>query len=218
MLAGVMTSQVLPPIYKLHIWIRQISPMIWRRILVRSGSSIAQLHDIIQIAFGWSDSHLHRFRIHARDYGISRPGGPGFAQDARQVRLADFQFRRNERFLYEYDFGDSWQHEVRIEAGLPEEPKRGYPICVGGKRQAPPEDCGGPRTFLQRRDAVPFRVSEHLERLVESVEAGDRDAIRDQLEDIESLREWLNLDRFDRRHVNRRLRLYAAGDEDWRWT
>jgi hypothetical protein len=50
------------------------------------------------------------------------------------------------------------------------------------------------------------------------VEAGDRDAIRDQLEDIESLREWLNLDRFDRRHVNRRLRLYAAGDEDWRWT
>jgi len=213
-----MTSQVIPPIYKLHIWIRQISPMIWRRILVRSESSIAQLHDIIQIAFGWSDSHLHRFRIHGRDYGISRPGGPGFAQDARQVRLAHFQFRRNERFLYEYDFGDSWQHEVRIEAGLPEEPKRGYPICVGGQRRAPPEDCGGPRTFLQRRDAVPFRVSEHLERLVESVEAGDRDAIRDQLEDFESLREWLDLNRFDRRHVNRRLRLYAAGDEDWRWT
>src|SRR5687767_6394214 len=60
-LAGVMTSQVIPPIYKLHIGIRQISPMIWRRILVRRESSIAQLHDIIQIAFGWSDSHLHRF-------------------------------------------------------------------------------------------------------------------------------------------------------------
>ena len=203
-------------------WLNDLLPdsepaLIWRRILVRCECSIAQLHDIIQIAFGWSDSHLHRFRIHGRDYGISRPGGPGFTQDARQVRLADFQFRRNERFLYEYDFGDSWQHEVRIEAGLPEEPKRGYPTCVGGKRQAPPEDCGGPWTFLQRRDAVPLRVSEHLERLVESVEAGDREAIRDQLEDIESLREWLNLDRFDRRHVNRRLLLYAAGDEDWRW-
>ena len=94
-----MTSQAIPPIYKLHIWIRQISPMIGRRILVRSESSIAQLHDIIPIAFGWSDSHLHRFRIHGRDHGISRPGGPGFARDARQVRLADFQFRRNERFL-----------------------------------------------------------------------------------------------------------------------
>ena len=213
-----MTSQPIPPIYKLHIWIRQISPMIWRRILVRSESSIAQLHDITQIAFGWSDSHLHRFRIHGREYGISRPGGLGFAQDARQVRLADFQFLRNERFLYEYDFGDSWQHEVRVEAELPEEPKRSYPVCVGGQRRAPPEDCGGPWAFLQRRDAVPLDVVEHLGRLVKSVDAGDRETIRDQLEDIESLREWLELDRFDRRRVNRRLRQYTAGDEDWRWT
>ena len=192
--------------------------MSWRRILVRSESSLAQLHDIIQIAFGWSDSHLHRFRIHGRDYGVSRPGGPGFAQDAHQVRLADFKFRRNERFLYEYDFGDRWNHEVRIEGGLAEEPKRSYPVCVGGQRQAPPEDCGGPWAFLQRRDAVPFDVVEHLGRLVEAVDAGDREAIRDQAEEIESLRGWLDLDRFDRRRVNRRLRQYAAGDEDWRWT
>ena len=212
-----MTSQPIPPIYKLHIWIRQISPMIWRRILVRSESSIAQLHDVIQIAFGWTDSHLHRFRIHGRDYGINRPGGTGFAQDARQVRLSDFQFRRNERFLYEYDFGDSWQHEVRIEQVLSEESTRRYPLCVGGQRNSPPEDCGGPGSFLERRDAVPFRVSEQLERLVESVQAGDLEAIRDQAEELDSLREWLNLDRFDRRRVNRRLRLYAAGDEDWRW-
>ena len=98
-LAGVMTTLAIPPIYKLHIWIRQISPMIWRRILVRSESSIAQLHDIIQIVFGWSDTHLHRFRIHGRDYGISWAGGPWFFRDADQVRLADFQFRCNERFL-----------------------------------------------------------------------------------------------------------------------
>ena len=213
-----MADETTPEIYQLHVWIRQISPMIWRRILVHSESSIAQLHDITQIAFGWSDSHLHRFRIHGREYGISRPGGLGFAQDARQVRLADFQFLRNERFLYEYDFGDSWQHEVRVEAELPEEPKRSYPVCVGGQRRAPPEDCGGPWAFLQRRDAVPLDVVEHLGRLVKSVDAGDRETIRDQLEDIESLREWLELDRFDRRRVNRRLRQYTAGDEDWRWT
>jgi hypothetical protein len=60
-------------------------------------------------------------------------------------------------------------------------------------------------------------VSEHLARLVRSVEAGDLEAIRDQSEDIASLREWLDLDRFDRRRVNRRLRQDAAGDEDWRW-
>jgi hypothetical protein len=212
-----MTSQAIPPIYKLHIWIRQISPMIGRRVLVRSESTLAQLHDVIQILFDWSDAHLHRFRIHGRDYGISRPGGRWFSQEAGQARLGDFQFRRNERFLYEYDFSDSWQHEVRIERGLPEGPKRRYPICVGGRRKAPPEDCGGPWAFLERRDAVPVDVSEHLERLVESVAAGDLDAIRDRVEDIESLREWLDLDRFDRRRVNRRLRQYAAGGEDWRW-
>jgi hypothetical protein len=92
-----------------------------------------------------------------------------------------------------------------------------YPICVGGQRQAPPEDCGGPWAFLQRRDAVPFDVIEHLARLVESVDAGDREVIRDQSEEIESLREWLDLDRFDRRRVNRRLRQYAAGDKGWQW-
>ena len=166
------------------LWIRQISPMIWRRLLVRSESTLAQLHDIIQIAFGWSDSHLHRFRIHGRDYGVSRPGGPGFSQDARQVRLADFQFRRNERFLYEYDFGDSWQHEVRIERRAPggAEAKLSD-LC----RWATPGTAGRLRRplGLPANDATRSRcdVGEHLERLVESVEAGDLEAIRDQLED-----------------------------------
>jgi hypothetical protein len=213
-----MTSQATPPIYLLHLWIRQISPMIWRRVLVRSDSTLAQLHDVIRIAFDWSDTHLHRFRIHGRDYGVNQLGGLWFSQDAGQVRLADFQFRRNERFLYEYDFGDAWQHQVRIERQLPEEPTRSYPICVGGQRRAPPEDCGGPWAFLRRRDAAPFDVAEHLERLLESVDVGDREAVRDQLEAIESLRAWLELDRFDRRRVNRWLRQYAAGDEDGRWT
>jgi hypothetical protein len=211
-----MNGQAIPPIYLLHLWIRPISPMIWRRVLVRSDSTLAQLHDVIQIAFDWSDTLLHRFRIHGRDYGVDRLGGLWFSQEAGQVRLADFQFRRNERFLYEYDFGDAWRHQVRIERLLPEEPKRSYPICVGGQRRAPPEDCGGPWAFLRRRDAAPLDVAEHLERLLESVDAGDRAAVRDQLEAIESLREWLDLDRFDRRRVNRRLRQYAAGDEDWR--
>jgi hypothetical protein len=66
-------------VYQLHVWIRQISPMIWRRLLVRSDSSLGDLHDIIQIAFGWTDTHLHRFHIHGRDYGISRVGGLWFS-------------------------------------------------------------------------------------------------------------------------------------------
>src|SRR5262249_48054020 len=90
-----------PEVYLIHAWIRQISPMIWRRILLRSDSTLAGLHDVLQIAFGWSDFHLHCFRIHGRDYGVSRVGGLGSSHEALSARLADFRFRPNEWFLYE---------------------------------------------------------------------------------------------------------------------
>jgi hypothetical protein len=211
-----MANETIPEVYLLHIWIRQVSPMIWRRLLVRDDSTLADLHHTIQIAFGWTDFHLHRFRIHGRDYGVGRIGGPAYSCDARQVRLDSFQFRPNERFLYEYDFRDAWQHQVRVERRLTAEPRRSYPVCIGGRRAAPPEDCGGPWAFQERRDTVPGHLRKHLERIIESVDAGDRDALRDELEAVESLREWLTLERFDRREVNRRLRLYAAGDQRWR--
>jgi hypothetical protein len=67
------------------------------------------------------------------------------------------------------------------------EPRRTYPVCVGGQRAAPPEDCGGPWAFQERRDAVPGLVRQHLERIIEGVDAGDREAIRDELEAVESL-------------------------------
>jgi hypothetical protein len=62
-------------VYRLHVWLCRISPMIWRRLLVRSDSTIADLHYTLQTAFGWSDEHLHRFHIHGQDYGVSRAGG-----------------------------------------------------------------------------------------------------------------------------------------------
>src|SRR5512144_1623882 len=98
----------LPPVYQLKVWLLGISPMIWRRLLVRSDSTIADLHYTIQIAMGWTDTHLHRFRIHGQDYGVAHPGGIAFTDDPAQVRLADFGFRPRERFLYEYDFHDLW--------------------------------------------------------------------------------------------------------------
>src|SRR5512135_605841 len=77
-----MASETIPPVYQLHVWIRRISPMIWRRLLVRNESTLADLHDVLQIAFGWSDFHLHRFRIHGRDYGTNRVGGLGSPRGA----------------------------------------------------------------------------------------------------------------------------------------
>jgi hypothetical protein len=85
-------------VFRLHAWIRQISPMIWRRLQVRSDSTIADLHNALQIAFGWSDAHLNQFHIHGQDYGVYHDGGVSFSTHPNQVRLCDFQFRINERF------------------------------------------------------------------------------------------------------------------------
>jgi Plasmid pRiA4b ORF-3-like protein len=83
-------------VYQLRIWIRKISPQIWRRLLVRSDSTVAELHEILQVAFGWSDEHLHQFLIRGKPYGIERIGGIIFDNNPRQVRLSDFHFRLKE--------------------------------------------------------------------------------------------------------------------------
>ena len=126
-----MDEETGPAAYRIHVWIRRINPMIWRRLVVPSERTLADLHYAIQIAFAWTDYHLHRFRIRGKEYGIPRLGGPWYSRDARDIRLIDFHFRVNERFLYEYDFTDSWEHQVRIEQFVPPEQTQPYSVCVG---------------------------------------------------------------------------------------
>lgn len=95
---------VLPEIYQLHFLLLEISPAIWRRLLVSSDCSIADLHYFIQIAFGWT---LHRFTHHAKDYGIYHAGGLIFDSDPKQVRLSKLKLRLKECFKYHCDFGDN---------------------------------------------------------------------------------------------------------------
>lgn len=139
-------------IYRLHVLLRDVYPPVWRRLLVRSDSTIADLHFILPIAFDWSDAHLHCFRIRGRHYGIGRAGGIAFGSDAHAVRLAEFRFRRNERFLYEYDFGDFWQHPIRFEGMAAPTERKTYPAYVRGAGTVPPEDCGGAEAYAVRRD------------------------------------------------------------------
>jgi hypothetical protein len=83
--------------------LRDVSPLVWWRLLVHSDLSLGALHGVLQAAMGWSDAHLHRFRIHGKAYGLARCGGIDFADDPFRVRLAGFQLRRREPFSYEYD-------------------------------------------------------------------------------------------------------------------
>lgn len=199
-------------VYQLRVWLREISPAIWRRLLVRTDSTITDLHYTLQIALGWTDSHLHQFVIRGKRYGISKMGGISFADDPDQVRLGDFRFREKERFLYEYDFGDLWQHEVRVESHLPLNPKKRYPVCIGGAKQAPPEDCGGPWVFMELRQ----RYSQWYiaERLLDILESDDLEEYReDYQEEMREFQYWLNADQLSRRAINRELKQYVLDGE-----
>ena len=96
---------------------------------------------------GWSDDHLNCIKIHGIQYGVYHDEGIMFSHDPDEVRLSDFQFRINEWFLCEYDFTDQWRHQIRIENIMEYDPPKDYPLCIGGRRSCPPEDCGGPWRF-----------------------------------------------------------------------
>jgi Plasmid pRiA4b ORF-3-like protein len=100
----------------------------WRRLLVVSTTSIAEFHEILQSAFGWSDEHLHRFLIHGTAYGIPHLGGIVFREDARGLPLYRFRLHFGERFRYEYDFTADWKLDIRLELALPFDPKRALPF------------------------------------------------------------------------------------------
>lgn len=199
-------------IYQLHILLLKISPAIWRRVLVPSDQSLADLHHTLQIAMGWDDSHLHRFLIHGRAHGISREGGLWFRSDPKQLRLSDLHLRLKERFAYEYDFEACWQHQIRLEKMLPFSSTTTYPTCIGGARQAPPEWCNGPLAYLEQKQSYSLG---HIERrLLEIIEENGR--VGEYREEAATMLFWLQAETFDRSAVNTRLALFAAGDPRWR--
>ncbi len=127
---------------------------------------MAQLHEALQVASGWDDDHMNRFEIRGREYAAYRDGGGMIGIDATGVRLDALNLRRLEQFIYEYDFGDGWIHDLRIEAMLPVNPRKTYPACVAGKRAAPPEDCGGPAAFMANHG----RSTEDLDDWIDELE------------------------------------------------
>jgi hypothetical protein len=121
--------------------------MVWRRVLVSGDTTLVELHQVIQLAMGWEGYHLWRFTVNGREYGHAY--GEGLSSEAHETILSDLNLRPRQRFLYEYDFGDYWQHEMRVEKILEPGPRKSYPRCIGGKRACPPEDCGGPWTYQE---------------------------------------------------------------------
>jgi hypothetical protein len=135
-------------VYQLKITLRGVKPPIWRRVLVPSDITLGELHSIIQIAMGWTDSHLHLFRLGETEYAPRDPEddrGYGFViNDEDKFRLRQVLTDETRRFEYHYDFGDGWKHNIVVERVVPRSEDHTYPMCATGRRACPPEDCGGP--------------------------------------------------------------------------
>jgi len=206
-------------VYQLRLVLSGVSPMIWRRLLLSGNTHLAHLHNILQILFSWSDERSSRFRIHGKDYEIAEWGEIDFDCDRHSVRLSDLHLHCRERFLYEYDFTAGWRLEIRLEKILPLDPKRQYPVCIGGSGTGPPEHCAGVWAYLEQRDRdFSHPPIEDLSLLAVAVgrvlESGDRrligdlDELREVLQRVDAYRRR-QTDHFDRRLVNRQLQIVA---------
>ena len=177
------------PVYQLKVTLDDIKPPIWRRIQVRGDVSLFKLHKIIQAAMGWEDYHLHQFIVGEDYYAVPSPedSWPMETKNEKRAKLFQVAPAEKAKFIYEYDLGDSWYHEVLVEKILHPEGEMMLPVCLSGVRSRPPEDCGGTGGYYEFLEAI--RDPKHP--------------------DHEDMRVWAGGDfdpeRFDKEEVNRLL-------------
>lgn len=140
-------------VFQIRIELLGIEPPIWRRIEVPESYSFWDLHVAIQDSMGWQDSHLHHFRLIGSELVMGIPDDDGddtqHTQPGWVHRIMDHLHFLSPLALYEYDFGDSWLHEVRLEEVRSQVHGIRYPRCTGGARRCPPEDCGGSHGYAE---------------------------------------------------------------------
>jgi hypothetical protein len=134
-----------PPssVHQMRVTLKGSRPPIWRRVLVKSDISLHRLHLTLQVVMGWTNTHLYQFELDRESYGEPHPDYEGTMLNARTMKLSRIAPCATRRFTYRYDFGDGWGHEVVVEKIFQGQQGVHYPICLGGKRACPPEDCGG---------------------------------------------------------------------------
>lgn len=138
-------------VYQLRIELLFIEPVIWRTIFVPETLTLPKLDRVVQAAMGWTNSHLHAWRIDGRRYGVPDPewNMPGELLDERKFTVGSVLGDHIDEFVYDYDFGDGWEHRVVVEKRLLADPERNtWPMCIAGANACPPEDVGGPPGYL----------------------------------------------------------------------
>ena len=186
-------------VYEIKMFLADSHPPIWRRLAVRSDMTLAKLHDVIQIVMGWQNCHLHQFIVGddkdptyygVPDMGLMADLGPKTLDDAT-VQLRDIVKRRGLRFIYEYDFGDSWIHGLEVVQVKPLEKGARYPVCLGGERAGPPDDCGGVWGYDNLLQAIADPKHEDHDDLLEWL-GGEFDPVAFDLDEVNTaLKKWI---------------------------
>lgn len=135
-------ARLLRPLLQLKIQLTGIEPPIWRRVVVPATIALDKLHQVIQATMDWTDSHLHEFEIADCRYGIPDPDWDDSTLSDKRVTLAN-ALADKKTFRYVYDFGDDWEHRIKVEKVLPPDDSLRHPVCVDGANACPPEDVGG---------------------------------------------------------------------------
>jgi len=184
----------------LKLTLSHVSPPVWRRVEVPSDVTLFQLAAILITVMGWHGGHLHQFRISGKYYGIPDENGIAETIDEREMLLKDIIGQGVKRFIFEYDFGDGWEHVVEIKGTVDSQKDVKYPRVTGGKRRCPPEDCGGPWGYADFLKAIRDPKHPEHKNMLEWI-GGDFDSEYFDLEEFPNLaaeakameKEWENV-------------------------
>jgi len=141
----------------IKVSLRNVRPAVWRRLTVPADLGLLSFHDVLQKAFGWTDSHLHAFVQGRRRFEVFYPGyeqrrGPDQATEERDVVLGELLRAKGDALEYQYDMGDFWEHSIVVEEVS--EGTDGRCRCLAGARSGPPEDCGGALRYPEILEAL----------------------------------------------------------------
>ncbi len=161
--------------YTLKIAIKHIKPPVWRRVRAPGSLTLADLHSVIQIVFGWENDHLHDFRVGDKRYGDPTIMDELVDLNEERYTLDGVFAARAKKMLYTYDFGDNWEHEITVEKREPASPADEIPVCLAGKRAGPPDDCGGPWGYGDLLESAKDPESERYEELMEWMDLDSMD-------------------------------------------